>query len=83
MAGYKVLALSQEMFCGQFRGKHPGYFIHKNPLPNDAKVVSMTVNLQTGELEFMIYSRTYKFVKPGAPVPYIPVPYGVQWEGLK
>ena len=83
MAGYKVLALSQEMFCGKFRGKHPGYHINVNPLPVDAKVVSMTINPTDGELEFVIYSEKYEFIKPGHKLPYVPVPYGIPWEEKK
>ena len=74
MAGYKALAMTQEMFCGRMRGKHPGYEIVENPLPKDAKITGMKVHPDTGELEFMIFSETYEWVKPGLPIPYALVP---------
>ena len=74
MAGYKALALTQEMFCGRFRGEHPAYKITKNPLPKDAKVTAMRVNPETGELEFCIYSETYGWTKPGHPIEFVPAP---------
>ena len=80
MAGYKVLALSQEMFTYLWRGKHPGYKIIQNPIPNDAKVVEVVLNKQTGEIEFMLYSEKYEWVKTGSPVPFAPVPMYAPWK---
>lgn len=79
MAGYKVFAFTQEMFCGKFRGRNPGYEITKDPLPKDAKVVSMTINPANSELEFVIYSDSYEWRKPGMPIPYGPVPMYKPW----
>lgn len=81
MAGYKVLAVPQAVFSGYFRGKHPGFKVTSNPLPDDAKVVSMTLNTKTEELEFVIYSKTYEFIKPGHPLPYIKPQTYELWEG--
>ena len=83
MAGYKALALTQEHFCGLFRGEHPGYKIVSHPLPKDAKVTAMRVSAKTGELEFCIYSEAYDWVKPGQPIPFVAVPMGVAWEEPK
>ena len=83
MAGYKALALTQEMFCGRLRGCHPGYEINVNPLPKDAKVVSMKVHPDTGELEFMIFSEQYEWTKPGLPLAYAPVPMYVPYTEPK
>lgn len=83
MAGYRALAMTQGMFCGKMRGKHPGYEINQNPLPKDAKLVSMKIHPETGEIEFCIFSETYEWTRPGMPVPYAPVPMFIPWSEPK
>lgn len=73
MSGYKVLAITDQHLSSFWRGEHK-YKIVKNALPKDAKFVRMLRNKDTHELEFIIFSETYAFTKPGRPLPYVAVP---------
>lgn len=74
MAGYKALAVPMQGFLELYRGESPGFKVVGNPLPKDAKVTEMRVNMKTGDLEFCIYSETYDWIKPGLPIPFVPAP---------
>lgn len=73
MAGYKVLAIVDEMLASHWQGEHH-YKMVSHPLPKDAKFCSMHRNARTKELEFIIFSETYEWTKPGSPLPYVEVP---------
>lgn len=65
----KRLPISSELVFNLLRGTHPGYFVTKNEIPADAKLINVR-HSWPDSVELLIWSDTFEDVPDGEEIPY-------------